>query len=112
MTKLEKDNIFFKRNFLQCKLLDEELNNFIEDATCNGKELWLLSQDMSKAYDSVNLELFTKALHRINMPYQLIQILTNLLTNRANQVITNFELTASYQVQDRIDQGEMIIPLL
>ena len=31
MTKLEKDNIFFKQNFLQCKLLDEELNDFIED---------------------------------------------------------------------------------
>ena len=31
VTKLEKDNIFFKHNFLQCKLLDEELNNFIED---------------------------------------------------------------------------------
>ena len=29
--KLEKDNIFFKRNFLQRKLLDEELNDFIED---------------------------------------------------------------------------------
>jgi ribonuclease HI/endonuclease/exonuclease/phosphatase family metal-dependent hydrolase len=87
------------------------LNNLIEDATCNGKELWLLSQDMSKAYDSVNLELFTRALHRINMPYQLIQILTNLLTNRSNQVITNFGLTASYQVQDGIDQGETITPL-
>src|SRR5437868_3828896 len=31
ITKLEKDNIFFKRNFLQRKLLDEELNDFIEN---------------------------------------------------------------------------------
>ena len=31
VTKLEKDNIFFKCNFLQCKLLDEELNDFIEN---------------------------------------------------------------------------------
>ena len=38
---------------------------------------------MSKAYDSVNLDLFTKALYRIQMPSQLIQILTDLLTNRS-----------------------------
>src|SRR5690242_13782845 len=30
------------------------LNNIIEDANCNSKDLWLISQDMSKAYDSVN----------------------------------------------------------
>ena len=39
------------------------LNNIIEDANCNSNQLWLLSQDMSKAYDSVNFELFQKSLH-------------------------------------------------
>jgi hypothetical protein len=87
------------------------LNNFIEDATCNKQEIWILSQDMSKAYDSVNLDLFTKALYRIQMPSQLVQILTDLLTNRSNQVITNFGLTPPYPVQDGIDQGETITPL-
>jgi hypothetical protein len=38
------------------------LNNIIEEASCNSKQLWLLSQDMSKAYDSVDLTLFTKSL--------------------------------------------------
>ena len=38
------------------------LNNLIEDANCNHKEIWLLSQDMSKAYDSVNFTLFKHSL--------------------------------------------------
>jgi hypothetical protein len=66
---------------------------------------------MSKAYDSVNLNLFEKALHHINMPFELINILTNLLTDRQNRVITNFGLTNPYTVKNGIDQGETITPL-
>src|SRR5260364_114822 len=55
------------------------LNNVIEDACCNSKPIWLISQDMSKAYDSVQFELFAKALLRICMPQPLIDTLTNLL---------------------------------
>ena len=63
---------------------------------------------MSKAYDSVNLDLFEKALSRINMPSKLINILINLLTDRQNRVITNFGLTNFYSVKNRIDQSETI----
>jgi len=87
------------------------LNNIIEDASCNNKQLWLLSQDMSKAYDSVNLELFTKSLKRISMPQTLINILTNLLTDCQNRVISNLGLTNFYSVKNSIDQGETITPL-
>src|SRR5690242_18574381 len=45
------------------------------------------------------------------MPLQLIDILTNLLTNRHNRVISNLGLTDTYQVQNGIDQGETITPL-
>src|ERR1043165_3863333 len=88
------------------------LNNFLEDAKSTDKEICVLSQDMSKAYDSVNINLLTKALQRLNMPYQLVNILTNLLHNRTNQIITNLGLTPSYNIQDGIDQGETITPLL
>ena len=66
---------------------------------------------MSKAYDSVNLNLFRKSLIRINMPSKLIEILTNLLDDRHNRVITNLGLTNSYSVKNEIDQGETITPL-
>jgi len=70
-----------------------------------------LSQDMSKAYDSVNLELFIKSLNHISMPQPLINILTNLLTDRQNRVISNLGLTNFYSVKNGIDQGETITPL-
>src|SRR5260364_304005 len=57
------------------------LNNVIEDSVCNSNQLWLLSQDMSKAYDSVNFELFHKSLHRIQMLPPHINILSNLLSD-------------------------------
>src|SRR6185295_14617268 len=66
---------------------------------------------MSKAYDSVNLELFTKSLKRILMPQNLINILTNLLTDHQNQVISNLGLTNFYSVKNGIDQEETITPL-
>jgi len=88
------------------------LNNFIEDAHCTKKQIWILSQDMSKAYDSVNIQLLTKALYRLQMPAQLVNIIVNLLLNRSNQIITNFGLSPIYNVQDGIDQGETITPLL
>jgi len=66
---------------------------------------------MSKAYDSVNLELFIKSLNRISMPQPLINILTNLLTDRQNRVISNLGLTNFYSVKNGIDQGETITPL-
>ena len=88
------------------------LNNFIEHAYCNKQQLWLLSQDMSKAYDSVNIDLLKLSLRRLQFPNQLINILTNLLLFRSNQVITNLGLSPRYPVQDGIDQGETITPLL
>ena len=88
------------------------LNNLIEDANCNYKELWLLSQDMSKAYNLVNFDLFRHALYCLSLPQPIINILTDLLNNHQNEVITNFGLTDSYQVQNGIDQGETITPLL
>ena len=67
---------------------------------------------MSKAYDSVNINLLEKALIRIKLPPTIILTILNLLTSRTNQVITNFGLTPSYPVEDGIDQGETITPLL
>ena len=45
------------------------------------------------------------------MSQHLINILTDLLTDHHNRVITNLGLTNSYIVKNGIDQGETIIPL-
>jgi len=79
------------------------LNNLIEDANCNHKEIWLLLQDMNKAYDSVNLTLLEHALTRLLLPTNIVNTLLNILTDRQNNVITNLELIQSYNVQNGID---------
>ena len=45
------------------------------------------------------------------MPQNLINILTNLLTDCQNHVISNLGLTNFYSVKNSIDQGETITPL-
>ena len=67
---------------------------------------------MSKAYDSVNIELLKKSFKHIQIPQLLINILINLLTDWQNRVITNLGLTNSYTVKNGIEQGETITPLL
>ena len=52
------------------------LNLIIEDAKENNKELWIMFQDMSKAYDRVNKKLLYRSLERICVPedpYTLFQ---------------------------------------
>src|SRR5690242_8275331 len=67
---------------------------------------------MSKVYDSVNFTLFKHSLSRLALPSSIINILSDLLTDHHNQVITNLGLTFSYPVYNGIDQGETITPLL
>src|SRR5205085_9043618 len=90
----------------------QTLTHIIEDAHVNGKELWMLSQDMSKAYDSVHLPLLCLALLRIHIPEQITNLIINLFTDRTNKIITNLGPTDLYTVYDGIDQGETITPLL
>ncbi|CAG8813757.1 8049_t:CDS:1, partial [Gigaspora rosea] len=42
--------------------------HMIEDAQVNRKELWILSQDISKAYNSMHIPLLKKAMKRIKIP--------------------------------------------
>ncbi|CAB4438295.1 unnamed protein product [Rhizophagus irregularis] len=63
------------------------MNEVIQDSIDNNNELWILSQDMGKAYDQ-------------------------LFKDRKNQVITAYGKTAPYDVLTGIDQGEVISPLL
>ena len=48
------------------------MNMLMEDAKEKGKEMWILFQDMRKAYDSVSLEMLQLALRRIKVPEKTI----------------------------------------
>ena len=88
------------------------LNILLENTNENKKELWILLQDLSKAYDHVNLKFLRLALQRIKIPTKGVDLLINLFTNRKNAIFTADGLTDYYDIKIGIDQGKVISPLL
>ncbi|GBC05507.1 hypothetical protein RclHR1_06260013 [Rhizophagus clarus] len=88
------------------------LESIIHDANCTNSPLWILSQDISKAFDSVHLTMLKFALERIRLPASSVKLILSLFMNRSNRIFTAYGDTPSYQVRIGIDQGEVISPLL
>ncbi|GBB92972.1 hypothetical protein RclHR1_20930005 [Rhizophagus clarus] len=88
------------------------LESIIHDANHNNSPLWILSQDIFKAFDSVNLTILKFALERIRLPASAITFILSLFMNRSNRIFTAYGETSSYWVRIGIDQGEVISPLL
>ncbi|GET52551.1 RNA-directed DNA polymerase from mobile element jockey-like [Rhizophagus irregularis DAOM 181602=DAOM 197198] len=88
------------------------LESIIHDADVNKNPLWILSQDISKAFDSVDLTMLRFALERIRLPASAIKFILSLFTKRINSVFTAHGSTPAYRVRIGIDQGEVISPLL
>ena len=87
------------------------LNNIFEDSKQKNKELWVLFQDMRKAFDSVGLKILKKALIRIKLPEGTISLIMSLFERRKIKVITSFGLTEEFEAEDSFDQREVILPL-
>ena len=88
------------------------INTIIEDAKENKKELWLLLQDMKKAFDSVSLEALKAAMKRIKLPELTIGLILNLFQGRQSRVITHWGHTEAFEINDGIEQGEVLSPLV
>ena len=87
-------------------------NYIFKDTSENNKDLWIVLQDMSKTFDTIYIPTLSKAMRCIHLPEKFISLITFLLTNCTNQVITEYGLTNKYNVRDGIDQGETISPIL
>ena len=88
------------------------INSIIEDAKEKQNEIWVLFQDLSKAYDRVNIFMLKKALYRLKLPTQFTNLIVNIFTNRTNRIFTDVGITDPYDLLVGIDQGEVISPLL
>src|SRR5260364_386276 len=88
------------------------LNILIEEAASKKQELWLLFQDMKKAFDSVSLIMLKLSLERIKVPSTIIRFIINIFENRKVKVITHFGLTNDFVAVDGIEQGEVLSPLI
>ncbi|KAG9305911.1 hypothetical protein G9A89_016564 [Geosiphon pyriformis] len=78
------------------------VGSVVEDVLEKNRELWLVLQDMKKAYNSVGWEHLKRSLIRIKMCGRFIQFFGGIHNNRVNRIMTNFGLT------DR----EVFLPLL
>ena len=76
------------------------------------QELFIVLQDLSKAYDRVDISLLYHALIRVNIPSHLANLITQLFTDRTNNIIMDTYLSNEYNVLQGIDQGETISPIL
>ncbi|KAG9300159.1 hypothetical protein G9A89_010569 [Geosiphon pyriformis] len=72
------------------------IGSIIEDALEKNRELWLVLQDMCKAYDSVGWFHFKASLARIKMCSCFIKFFGDIHNNQTNQVMTDFGLTNGY----------------
>jgi len=83
-----------------------------EDARENGKELWIVLQDMKKAYRTVSIKMLERALHRIKIPEITTKFLLELFSKRKIRVITKFGVMRDFETGDGIEQGETISLLI
>jgi hypothetical protein len=88
------------------------LNMIMEEAKEKNKEVWILLQDMKKAFDSVLLESLELALQRVKIPERTVKYILNLFHKRQLRIITAYGLTEEIIAGDSIDQGEVISPLI
>ena len=115
--------VFIERNILEgpnfaglpgnsTESLVHILNMLIENAKEEKKEMWILFQDMKKAFDSVSLESLEIALRRLKILEKIVKYIINLSHERQLKIITAYWLTEEIKAGDGIDQGEVISPLL
>jgi exonuclease III len=95
-----------------CQTPIKILESLIADAKLLNKPLYILSQDLSKAFDSIDTRMLERALKRLKIPAVCTNLLLQLSSDRTNRVITSFGLTDPYEIKVGIDQGEVVSPLL
>ena len=88
------------------------MNNILEDARQKNKEVWVLFQNMKKAFNLVSLKMIEKALRRIKLPDLMIRFFLSLYNKKKIKVITEYRQTNKFEAEDRLDQREVVLPLM
>src|SRR3954469_18705611 len=114
---LSTHNIFRGNNYAglpggSCHTPIHVLESIIHNSNTHNKPLFIFLQDISKAFDSIDINMLKLAMQRLRIPQGFIKLTLNLFTSRSNRVITANGLSDPYKVKISIDQGEVISPLL
>ncbi|KAG9299375.1 hypothetical protein G9A89_014023 [Geosiphon pyriformis] len=101
--------ILSDRIFLACSTSTQSpvfaVGSIVKNALKKNREIWLVLQDMWKAYDSVSWPYLKASLWCIKMCERFIRFFENIHKDRVNRVITDFSLSDGYS-------GEVFLPLL
>ncbi|KAG9296045.1 hypothetical protein G9A89_011897 [Geosiphon pyriformis] len=84
----------------------------VEDVLEKNCELWLVLQDMKKAYNSIGWEHLRRSLVKIKMCNRFIRFFGSIHDGCMNRMMTDFGLTDEYSVHNGLDQGEVFSSLL
>ena len=84
----------------------------MEHYKTNNREAWILFQDMSKAFDKINISWLQDTCKVIGIPPTGINLITELHTSRLAKVITAHRLTSPIHINSGIEQEETYSPLL
>src|SRR6266498_5484496 len=88
------------------------MNMILEDAKEHKKSVWILLQDLSKAYDRVDLTILRRVMEQVKISSSCISFILDFFTHRKNAILTKGGTSDYYDVKIDIDQGEVISPLL
>ncbi|KAG9304587.1 hypothetical protein G9A89_020151 [Geosiphon pyriformis] len=88
------------------------VGSVVKDALEKNRELWLVLQDMHKAYDSVGWHYLRANLCCIKMCERFIGFFGGIHTDRVNRVMTDFGFSGGYRVHDGLDQSKVFSSLL
>ncbi|KAG9285687.1 hypothetical protein G9A89_002254 [Geosiphon pyriformis] len=80
------------------------VGSVVEDVLEKNRKIWLVLQDMQKAYDSVGWPHLKASLQHIKMCERFIGFFGNIHKDRVNRVMTDFGLSDGYSVHDGLDQ--------
>ncbi|GET59478.1 ribonuclease H-like domain-containing protein [Rhizophagus irregularis DAOM 181602=DAOM 197198] len=95
-----------------CNEIILQIQAIIDHQHDTKNPFFLAIQDLSKAYDRVNLDLLQLALRRINIPDILISFINKLFSHHRNKIIFPFGYGFEYTTTNGIIQGEVISFLL
>ena len=87
-------------------------NLVLDKSTAAGLPLWIISLDLSKAFDTVNWETLWEALRRQNISNQLIWILQCLYHNQTGVVRDGAGDSRTFDILSGVRQGCVLSPRL
>ena len=85
---------------------------FSEKCIEQNLDLYSIFIDLTKAFDTVNIEVLWSVLAWYGCPQKLMQIIMLFHVSMTGQVISNGDQSNPFQISNRVKQGCVLVPVL